>query len=139
MEVLPVIDIYEDQLLDFKDISIDHFVPWSYVAHDELWNLNPTTKSANSSKSNLLPEWNLYFPKLCRIEYQSYQAIWKYGKFHKEFEICRKEHINSEDVIWQLYRHGLTQDEFFAHLEQVVYPVYQSAQNMGFKEWVYEK
>ncbi|MBE5919975.1 MAG: hypothetical protein E7272_09045 [Pseudobutyrivibrio ruminis] len=26
-----------------KDISIDHFVPWSYVAHDEMWNLNPTT------------------------------------------------------------------------------------------------
>ncbi|MDY5576621.1 MAG: HNH endonuclease domain-containing protein [Lachnospiraceae bacterium] len=39
-----------------NDISIDHFVPWSYVAHDEMWNLNPTTKSINSSKRNNLLE-----------------------------------------------------------------------------------
>ena len=25
-----------NQMLTEKDISIDHFVPWSYVAHDEL-------------------------------------------------------------------------------------------------------
>lgn len=139
LQVEPVRDIYADQLLDAGEISIDHFVPWSYVAHDELWNLNPTTKSANSSKSSLLPEWDLYFPKLCELEFLSYQAIWKYERIHKEFEICRKEHINNEDVMRSLYREGLSKQEFFKHLEQVVYPVYQSAQNMGFKEWTYEK
>ena len=36
--------------LNEKNISIDHFVPWSYVAHDELWNLTPTTRRINSSK-----------------------------------------------------------------------------------------
>jgi len=139
VQVVPVRDIYEDKLLDVSEISIDHFVPWSYVAHDELWNLNPTTKSANSSKSNLLPEWQLYFPKLCTIEYQSYQAIWKYENIQKEFESCRKEHINNRDVMRQLYRKGLSKMEFSDHLEQVVFPVYQSAQSMGFREWVYEK
>jgi len=52
-----------------KDISIDHFVPWSYVAHDEMWNLNPTTKSINSFKSNKLPDWNTYFKRLAMLEY----------------------------------------------------------------------
>jgi len=53
---VPVQNIYSGELMTVKDISIDHFVPWSYVAHDELWNLVPTTKSLNSSKSNRLPK-----------------------------------------------------------------------------------
>lgn len=48
----PVTEIYGGNLLTDKDtISIDHFIPWSYVAHDELWNLNPTTRSINSDMS----------------------------------------------------------------------------------------
>ena len=46
--------IYGDGELTDKDISIDHFVPWSYVANDEIWNLHPTTRSINSAKSNNL-------------------------------------------------------------------------------------
>lgn len=68
----PVQEIYSGQILTEKDISIDHFVPWFYVVHDEMWNLNPTTKSINSSKSNNLPDWDAYFEKLAKQEYQSY-------------------------------------------------------------------
>src|SRR5699024_8422636 len=46
-------DIYGDVDLSNEVISVDHFVPWQYVAHDELWNLHPTTRSINSCKSNL--------------------------------------------------------------------------------------
>ena len=48
--IKPVYEIYGKKPLDAKNISIDHFVPWSYVAHDELWNLTPTTRSINSTK-----------------------------------------------------------------------------------------
>ena len=34
--------------------SIDHVIPWSYMYHDDLWNLVYTHKSCNSSKSNKL-------------------------------------------------------------------------------------
>ena len=46
-------DIYGEVVLADENISVDHFVPWQYVAHDELWNLHPTTKSINSSKSKM--------------------------------------------------------------------------------------
>lgn len=75
LSIEQVRDIYGGQILNEKDMSIDHFVPWSYVAHDEMWNLNPTTKSINSSKSNNLPEWDMYFEKLARQEYQSYRLM----------------------------------------------------------------
>ena len=29
----------------FKSFSIDHYLPWSYVTHDKIWNLHPVTKN----------------------------------------------------------------------------------------------
>ena len=112
-------------------------MPWSYVAHDEFWNLHPTTKSINSSKSNNLPDWDVYFPKLCGLEYLSYQMMNKYDKVHDAFEKCAKEHLNSMEIRGRIYRPNLTHAEFANVLEEVVRPVYLSAKNCGFRNWVY--
>lgn len=135
----PVYEIYNDVELDGKDISIDHFVPWSYVAHDEFWNLHPTTRGINSSKNNNLPDWNAYFPRLCEQEFFSYEMMWKHDAVHAEFEKCAKEHLNNEDVKRRVYRKGLTFSEFSASLEEVIQPIYQSAKNCGFKNWIYRE
>ena len=134
----PVREIYGENVLTEKDLSIDHFVPWSYVAHDEMWNLNPTTKSINSSKSNNLPDWDIYFDRLTRQEFQSYKLMWKYDKIHDEFEKCAKEHINNEDIRYRVYRQGLEYKEFAGELKSIILPVYQSAQNCGFNNWRYQ-
>lgn len=131
----PVREIYADTMLNEKDISIDHFVPWSYVAHDEFWNLHPTTKSINSSKSNSLPDWELYFPLLCKTEYASYEMMWRYPRVHDEFEKCAKEHLNNLEIRGRLYREGLSEEEFTERLSEVILPVYQSARNAGFNSW----
>lgn len=130
-------EIYGGNLLGGKDISIDHFVPWSYVAHDELWNLHPTTRSINSSKSNNLPDWNKYFPLLGELEYASYRLMWEKEKIHCEFEKCAREHLNNQDIRQRLYRQGLSRKEFEHNLEEVLGPVYQSAENAGFSKWTY--
>ena len=118
-----------------QDVSIDHFVPWSFVAHDELWNLVPTTKSFNSSKSNSLPRWDTYFPRLCEIEYSSYSAIWHNNEIHSMFEKCAREHINTDEARMKLYEPGLDKEVFSAHLEEILLPAYKAAQNTGFLEW----
>ena len=48
--------IYSKTELITNEISLDHYLPWSFVAHNQLWNLIPTTRSVNSSKSNILPD-----------------------------------------------------------------------------------
>ncbi len=138
VEFEPIREIYSDTIISSKDLSIDHFVPWSYVAHDEMWNLNPTTKSINSSKSNNLPDWDLYFKKLAHQEYLAYDLMWKNEKIHSEFDKCAREHINSDDVLSRVYRKDLTEREFQSELEAVIRPVYQSAVNCGFSEWRYK-
>ena len=135
MEVTPIHEIYGSNMMDKSDVSIDHFVPWSYVAHDEMWNLSPTTRSINSKKSNNLPDWNRYFPMLQDLEFKAYMTVWNYPQIHKEFDRCIKEHVNSVDVQHRLYRHNLTRNEFYHNLEEIIKPVYEAAQNMGFDCW----
>ncbi len=134
----PMHEIYGHTLLENNDISIDHFVPWSFVAHDELWNLHPTTRSINSSKSNHLPDWDIYFPEFAHVEYGAYEMIWQYENVHKEFDKCAKDHLNNADIRYRLYREGQDFSTFSAQLESVIQPVYLSAQNCGFDRWIYQ-
>ena len=138
-EVTDVRDIYAGEIMCAKGMSIDHFVPWSYVAHDEFWNLSPTTRSANSSKSNCLPDWKLYFPRLCSLQYQAYSTIWEHGNVQTIFQQCRKEHINSDEAWLKLYSPGLSQDSFYHNLGEILLPTWQSAHNQGFREWRYHE
>ncbi len=136
LDVKQINDIYSEQLVDPKNLSIDHFIPWSYVAHDELWNLNPTTKNINSKKSNNLPDWDLYFPRLQKQEYLVYEALRDFPEIQYDFEKCSREHINSLDVRRKLYSSNLSEFEFCKNLEEIVQPVYNSAKNMGFENWI---
>ncbi len=47
--------IYSGAVLDIADYQLDHFIPWTYVCHNQLWNLMPVSSHANLSKSNNLP------------------------------------------------------------------------------------
>lgn len=131
-------EIYGDTVLANKDISVDHFVPWQYVAHDELWNLHPTTKSINSSKSNSLPSWNLYFNLLGQLEYRAYELKDQNEIIAQEFRKIIPYHLNNQEIRSQLYADGLDKNAFIGRLEHVVEPVYESAQMSGFREWVYK-
>ncbi|WP_333652624.1 HNH endonuclease domain-containing protein [Lacrimispora sp.] len=134
MEIVPVTDIYGNKVLTEETLSIDHFIPWSYVAHDEFWNLHPTTKSINSSKSNNLPDWKTYFPALFEKEYFSYQMMWKYDIIHKEFIKCSREHVNNNEMLVKLYRDDISKREFKENLRNILLPVYNAAKNVGFRD-----
>lgn len=134
---LPIHEIYGHNLLPSDNISIDHFVPWSYVAHDEFWNLHPTTRSINSSKSNHLPDWEMYFPGFADLEHLSYRMIWTYDAVQTEFRRCAAEHLNNPEIEYRIYRQGLTEGEFKSQLTEIVRPIYLSAQTCGFRSWEY--
>ncbi len=131
-------EIYGEILLDGKEISVDHFVPWSYVAHDEFWNLHPTTRSINSQKSNHLPDWGTYFIKFAHMEYFSYEKIYQDEEVKSKFKKCQEKYLNNADIEERLYREGQDFSTFANELDKVVHPVYQSAVNCGFTPWIYQ-
>lgn len=132
-------DIYGEIALENENISIDHFVSWQYVAHDELWNLHPTTKSINSSKSNSLPSWKLYFNSLGELEYRAYELKAQNELIAHEFQKIAPYHLNNQEIRNQLYADGLDKNSFIGRLEHVIKPVYEAAQMSGFKEWKYDE
>lgn len=53
--------IYSGKDLTIGDYAVEHFIPYSFVSHDLIWNLIPADKSFNSSKSDKLPPLEKYF------------------------------------------------------------------------------
>jgi len=48
--------IYTGERLRLRNYELDHFVPWSFVSHDRIWNLTPVPPTINASKSDALPD-----------------------------------------------------------------------------------
>jgi hypothetical protein len=47
--------IYSGETIDPANFQLDHFIPWSFICHDQLWNLIPAVPRENSSKGRFLP------------------------------------------------------------------------------------
>ena len=68
MEQTKINCIYSGKQLSCGNFALDHYVPWSFVGHDNLWNLIPALPSANSSKSDNLPDGR-YLGKLAETHH----------------------------------------------------------------------
>lgn len=54
--------IYTGRPLQPDNVHLDHFLPWTFVCHDSLWNLLPVSPQANASKQNKLPDLSYLAP-----------------------------------------------------------------------------
>jgi hypothetical protein len=61
-------NIYTNKPL-ITPFAVDHFIPFSFIAHDLLWNLIPTDTSSNSSKSDMLPQIEKYLLPFTRAHH----------------------------------------------------------------------
>lgn len=60
--------IYTNEIIK-KNYHLDHFLPWSFVAHNQLWNLIPTSPEVNIVKSDSIPS-ELYVPALAKAHHK---------------------------------------------------------------------
>jgi hypothetical protein len=66
--------IYSGELIQ-RDYDLDHFLPWSFVTHDLIWNLTPAPRSINIQKSAAVPKLALYLPGLVNQHYQALPVL----------------------------------------------------------------
>ncbi|WP_318719433.1 HNH endonuclease domain-containing protein [Roseofilum sp. SBFL] len=127
--------IYSQTRLDPNQISLDHYLPWSFVAHDRLWNLIPTLPSVNSAKSNHLPAPE-YFDKFVALQHlgltvshQNYpRDKWlKYTEsFIAELKVSQGEDLLNLEILSHAY-------------ERTINPLIGLASLQGFSQgWVYD-
>ncbi len=127
--------IYSDQSILKETYSIDHFLPWSFTGHDQLWNLVPTLKEVNSSKSDNLPAVN-YINDFVALQYDAFHTV--------QLRVSGRSNLLEDYSV--LFNQTLSEinamklDEFSARMLDSIKPQLQIAKNMGFQNnWVYHK
>jgi hypothetical protein len=135
LQVSEVRDVFTDTPVVPKQYDVDHFIPWSFVMNDELWNLMPMDSSLNSSKSNRLPKWNPFFKRFARNQYIMYGLIHERDEIRKLYESCYRDNLHSLWAGQELYRKGNTETEFYNILQKNMQPVYDSARRQGYEVW----
>jgi hypothetical protein len=117
-----IVDIFSGQKLG-REFEIDHFLPWSFVAHDEFWNLCPVEPGLNRSKSDRLPAIDLYLPRLAALHGRVISgAVLPHG--------LAQSYGNALGVDVEKLR-GLSADWVARRYEQLVTPLAQIAANQG--------
>lgn len=103
--------------------SLDHFIPWSYVVHDHLWNLIPVTRSANSSKSNNLPSFDIYLDPFIEFQYSIAKYVHQ-SEGKRNFKNSYAMMLNSDTLPHM--------DLFRKIYKDVFTPLKLNAANLGF-------
>lgn len=127
----PIRCIYTNMELHPGNYDLDHFIPWSFVSHDLLWNLIPSDGSINSSKSNNLPDLKIYLPRLAKLQHHSLQIMLRANKEPKVMEDFVSLGYTAREL-------ANMDDEHFREIyERTFNPISQIALNMGFETWKY--
>ena len=139
LDVCEVRDVFTGKPVNTKQYDIDHFIPWSFVMNDELWNLMPMDSSLNSSKNNKLPKWEPFFEIFAGNQFIMYKKIYEKPELHKLFEACYRDNLHSIWAVRELYTAGKGKPEFCHILEKNMQPVYDSARRQGYEIWNRDK
>lgn len=121
--------IYTGKTLLSGSYDLDHFIPWSFVSHNLLWNLLPADPSINSSKSNNLPELDTFLRPFS-MQHRSALTL-LYPK--KPNDTIFEDYLTIYDSLPELMR--LSEDDFCNVFHKTFAPMVQIAENMGFQYW----
>ena len=138
----PIKEIYTGKNIPLEQLSIDHFVPRSYISNDELWNLTPMRKPLNSSKNNKLPVWDVFLNRLLVISFTLYDLVFPEIKSSqseillKKFNKCRRNNLNAIWASETLYIPGNSTRQFISILEHNMKPIYEAARLQGYDTWI---
>lgn len=121
--------IYTEKLLYAREYDLDHFVPWSFVSHNLLWNLLPADPSINSSKSNKLPQLEKYLRPFAQMHQKAIQTIYTKNPNNILLEDYLTLHSSLSELVL------FSENDFFSVFQKTFSPLVQIAENMGFQYW----
>lgn len=118
----PLTCIYTGRSLTVGDFHVEHFIPYSFVSHDQIWNLIPADHSFNMSKSNRIPPLEYYFDSFYKLQELALDTYIHHGKQHEKL-------LEDYFYIGTDLHKGLSKDKFY----DVINPLVTIASNNGFE------
>lgn len=128
-EVKGVKCIYTNLELDKENFSVEHFIPYSFVSHDLLWNLIPVNSRINISKSNKLPALTHYLGRFTNLQQMALRVAYYKNPNNKLLEDYQILGAGISDLI------NLSTEDFNKRYYNILSPLVQIAENMGFEYW----
>ena len=129
----PLNCIYTGHPLQRNGFDLDHFMPWSFVSHNQNWNLIPADSSFNSSKNNRVPDLDYYLPLMAAVQHH---ALKLYLPVSSSRDAIVNEYftlgVSPQDLV------AMTDEAFLNVCRKTFSPLSQMAQNMGFKTLKHE-
>ncbi len=131
----PLRCLFSNYQINVKQYDLDHFIPWSFVTHNQIWNLVPVVPIVNYQKSDKLPDIPTYIKGFGHLQYKAFNIGLEFKPKSKILEDYIGIVGNSLDEI-----KTLSEPDFILKLENQIQPLAQIAQNMGFQnKWIYQK
>jgi hypothetical protein len=69
--------IYTSKKLEIGGYDVEHFIPFQFLSHDQMWNLIPADPSFNSKKGDKLPDLDTYFNGFYEVQENAVNYIKK--------------------------------------------------------------
>ena len=127
--------LYSDAKLGKGDFALDHYLPWNFIAHDNLWNLIPVCGDINSAKSDSLPH-EKYLGKFVDSQYNALQIYHRHfcGKWSRLMESYTADlHLKTD-----IKKHPLSEEKLRLGYDRVIPPLIRLAENFDFPSgWEY--
>jgi hypothetical protein len=117
-------DIYSEQPLA-QNFSIDHFLPWSFVVHDLFWNLTPVEPATNSAKNDVLPDLDLYLPRLANLHFEAIEVAKNEPNLLEDYTDCFR--LDAAELT------AIGESGLETKFREVMLPQAQIAINQGFQ------
>lgn len=121
--------IYTNKPLYRDGFDMEHFIPWSFVAHNHIWNLIPSDGSINSSKGNKLPSLKKYLKPFVEIQREFIKVVYDKSPTNKFLE----EYLFLSSSIPKIL--NLKEQKLISGFENTMEPLIQVASNSGFEFW----
>lgn len=130
-------DIYGEPLVESDgsfSFHLDHFLPWHFVMHDQIWNLSPVNSNLNSSKSDRIPQVDQFIRQFALQQQKLldfHLKLEQQGKTEEYFYAQYENFFGCEvSVLSEMPESNLI-TLFFDRFQ----PMERTALNMGFERW----
>ena len=124
--------IYSGEVLRARNFEVDHYVPWGFIGHDNLWNLIPAHPDANLAKSDMLPGDD-YLPELVKMQHIALSTFCTSGR--KKWNQLMEPYLVDLRLpeIPTIGKPAPELDDLQSAYSRVMPPLLQLAENCGFR------
>ncbi len=124
------------KIITARKYDLDHFIPWRYICSNFMWNLTPADPSINRSKSDNLPDLDLYIEKFAFNQREIVRVLSK-EKIEKKL-LNNIQKIEDEYTALGISLEDLAvkdEDEIVKFYDKLIRPYFLQASSVGFSIW----